>query len=435
MAGAWRKSRWPPARSRISRSKTRYLSGRHAEPQSGTLGAANASLRVIRTAICGAVLTIAALSLASSAHAHDASAYGGLFRSRNLGGTWLNADVGLFLGAALTVAVDPRDPNHLLMGTDIGLLASSNGGRSWSQEAPGLISGAVFAIAFSRDGERVVCAAPTGVFRLSDGRWSRAAVPDGAAPAREFAFGSAPDRIYLLGDRSFFVSEDGGQSFRRLGSIDAGPITALAVVMQPAELLFAVIDGRLAASADGGNEWQQRAVGSGGDPIDTVVLDSAVPNRLWAASADRIFVGDDLGVRWRPVGRPLPQAATNVRGIAADESASTLIVTTHRGMYRSDDGGQNWTLKENSLPAHLEAGPLVRDPTETRTLYAGYSLLPFPELWRSAVEGRNLLSHLDPVSLAGGFAFIALLGLGGVLLVGWLERRRSAQPSASRPRS
>jgi photosystem II stability/assembly factor-like uncharacterized protein len=396
---------------------------------------ANTSLKAIHTAIGGLALAIATLSSVSSTHAHDASAYGGLFRSRNLGGTWLNADVGLFLNAALTVAVDPRDPNHLLMGTDIGLLVSNNGGRSWSQEAPELISGAVFAIAFSREGESVVCVAPTGVFRVSDGRWSRAAVPDGAAPAREIAFGSAPDRIYLLGDRSLFISKDGGQSFRRLGSIEAVPIAALAVAMQPTELLFAVIDGRLAASADDGNEWQQRAVGLGGDPIDTVVLDGALPNRLWAASADRIFVGDDLGVRWRPVGRPLPQAATNVRGIAADETASTLVVTTHRGMYRSDDGGQNWILKENSLPAHLEAGPLVRDPTETRTLYAGYSLLPFPELWRAAVERRNLLSRLDPVSLGGGFAFIALLIIGGVLLVGWLERQRSATPSGSRPRS
>jgi len=343
--------------------------------------------------------------------------------------------VGLFLGAALTVAVDARDPNHLLMGTDIGLLASSNGGRSWSQETPELISGAVFAIALSRDGENVVCAAPTGVFHLSDGRWSRAAVPDGAAPAREIAFGSAPDRVYLLGDRSLFISKDGGKSFRRLGSVEAVPIAAFAVaIMEPTELLFAVIDGRLAASADGGNEWQQRAVGLSDDPVDTIVLDGALPNRLWAASADRIFISDDLGARWRPMGRPLPQAATNVRGIVADETAAIIVVTTHRGMYRSDDGGQNWILKENSLPAHLEAGPLVRDPTETHTLYAGYSLLPLPELWRAAVEGRNLLSRLDPVSLAGGFAFIALLIIGGILLVGWLERRRSAAPSVSRSR-
>jgi len=397
---------------------------------------ANTFLRAIRTAVGGLALAIAALSLASSAHAHDASAYGGLFRSRNLGGTWLNADVGLFLGAALTVAIDPRDPNHLLMGTDIDLLASSNGGRSWSPEAQGLISGAVFAIAFSPDGGNVICAAPTGVFRRSAGRWARADVPEGAAPAREIAYGSAPDRIYLLGDRSLFISDDGGQSYRRLGSLEAVPITALAVAMQPpGELLFAVIGGRLAASADGGEEWQQRAVGLGSDPIDTVVLDGALPNRLWTASANRIFVGDDLGVSWRPVGRPLPQAATNVRGIAADETATTLVVTTHRGMYRSDDGGRNWILEENSLPAHLEAGPLVRDPTEEHTLYAGYSLLPFPELWRSAVEGRNLLSRLDPVSLGGGFAFIALLIIGGVLLVGWLERQRATAPAGGRPGS
>jgi photosystem II stability/assembly factor-like uncharacterized protein len=390
----------------------------------------------IRTAIGGLALVTVALSSASLAHAHDGSAYGGLFRSRNFGGTWLNADVGLFLNAALTVAVDPRDPNHLLMGTDIGLLASSNGGRSWSQEASGLISGAVFAIAFSRDGKSVVSTAPNGVFRLGDGQWSRAAIPDGAAPARELVFGSAPDRIYLLGDRRLFISMDSGRSFRRLGSVEAVTIAALAVaLMQPTEVLLAVIDGRLAASADGGKEWQQRTVGSGSDPIDTVVLDGALPNRLWAASADRIFVSDDLGVRWRPVGRPVPQTATNVRGIAADEMTSTLVVTTHRGMYRSDDGGQNWILKENSLPAHLEAGPLVRDPAEARTLYAGYSLLPFPELWRSAVEGRNLLSSLDPVSLGGGFAFIALLIIGGVVLVGWLERQRSAAPSRGRSRS
>jgi len=390
----------------------------------------------IRTAIGGLALVIVALSSASLAHAHDASAYGGLFRSRNFGGTWLNADVGLFLNAALTVAVDPRDPNHLLMGTDIGLLASSNGGRSWSQEASGLISGVVFAIAFSRDGKSVVSTAPNGVFRFGDGQWSRAAIPDGAAPARELVFGSAPDRIYLLGDRRLFISMDSGRSFHRLGSVEAVTIAALAVaLMQPTEVLLAVIDGRLAASVDGGKEWQQRTVGLGSDPIDTVVLDGALPNRLWAASADRIFVSDDLGVRWRPVGRPLPQTATNVRGIAADEMTSTLVVTTHRGMYRSDDGGQNWILKENSLPAHLEAGPLVRDPAEARTLYAGYSLLPFPELWRSAVEGRNLLSRVDPVSLGGGFAFVALLTIGGILLVGWLERRRSAAPSGRRSRS
>src|SRR6516165_122064 len=116
-------------------------------------------------------LPLLLLLAAGNVWAHDPSAYGGAFRSRNLGGTWLNADVGLFLNAALTVAVDPRDPNHLLMGTDIGLLSSSNGGRSWAPEAQGLTQGAVFAIAFSPDGGEVICGAPTGIFRLAHGYW------------------------------------------------------------------------------------------------------------------------------------------------------------------------------------------------------------------------------------------------------------------------
>ena len=52
--------------------------------------------------------------LPGTASSHDASSYGGVFRSRDLGAAWLNADVGLFLNAALVIAVDPRDSSHLL---------------------------------------------------------------------------------------------------------------------------------------------------------------------------------------------------------------------------------------------------------------------------------------------------------------------------------
>ena len=48
------------------------------------------------------LLVVVAMT-AGSVRAHDASSYGGVFRSRNLGGTWLRADVGLFLNAALVV--------------------------------------------------------------------------------------------------------------------------------------------------------------------------------------------------------------------------------------------------------------------------------------------------------------------------------------------
>jgi photosystem II stability/assembly factor-like uncharacterized protein len=375
-------------------------------------------------------LAVALILASAGVRAHDPSAYGGLFRSRDLGGAWLNADVGLFLSAALAVAVDPRNSNHLLLGTDLGLMRSESAGRSWTPEAPGQIIGAVFALAFAPDGESAVCAAPSGVFHVRDGQWIQAHAPGDAAPARGLAIGAAPGRIYLLGRDGLFASADGGQSYERVPNAlpEGAEIATLAVAKQPGEILLAVIDGQVMVSENGGRQWHRRARGLGDTPIDTVALDPDSPQRVWAAGADRIYVSDDLGATWRALGQPLPEPGTHVRGIAADPTATTLVATTQRGMYRSEDGGHSWTLEEGNLPVHLEAGPLARDPNDAGTLYAVYSLMPYAEVWRTALEGGNLLARIDPVSLAGGLAFVLLLMIGGGLLVRWLAGPRPTRP-------
>jgi hypothetical protein len=159
------------------------------------------------------VLGLLLLALAAgSAWPHDASSYGGLFRSRNLGGTWLRADVGLFLNVPLIVAVDARNPSHLLAGTDLGLIVSHNGGLTWAPDARDLIFGAVFAVAFLEGGERAICAAQSGVFRLEDGNWSAARTPEAAIPARMLAVAASTNQIYLLGRSRLFASSDGARS-------------------------------------------------------------------------------------------------------------------------------------------------------------------------------------------------------------------------------
>jgi photosystem II stability/assembly factor-like uncharacterized protein len=373
------------------------------------------------------ILRLACLLLLTvNAWAHDLSSYGGVFRSRDLGDSWLNADVGLFLNAALVVAVDPRDPSHLLVGTDLGLLSSRNGGRSWRAEASDLIFGAVFAVAFSSDGMQLTCAASTGVFRREGDRWMPASAPNTALPARALIAGD--DEIYLLGPSRLFASRDGGRTFSAVpGLPDRTEMTALALARAPQEILIAVVDGRVMTSQDRGLTWRDGGLGEPGSPVDVVAPEPTVPGRVRAASADRILLSDDLGVSWRPVGQRLPEAGTRVRGIAASDEGMTLVVTTDRGTYRSENGGETWVLKENNLPAHLEAGPLARDPSDPRVIYAVYSLIPYLEVWRAAIEGGNLLARLDPISLAGGFSFFLLILIAGGIAARSLSRRRVAQ--------
>ncbi len=145
------------------------------------------------------------------------------------------------------------------------------------------------------------------------------------------------------------------------------------------ETLFAVARGRLMISTDGGHigtAASRRQVTATGEPIDAVVVDPAVPGRVWAASANQLHVSNDGGVTWQTVGRPLPESHTVVRGIASDPTATTLVVTSHRGTYRSTDAGVHWALEEGNLPVHLEAGPLARDPANPGIFYVVYSLDP-----------------------------------------------------------
>lgn len=370
--------------------------------------------------------------MAGSASPHDASSYGGMFRSRDFGAAWLNADVGLFLNAALVIAVDPRDSSHLLVGTDLGILSSRNGGRNWVAEARDVIFGEVFAVAFSPDGELAMCAAASGVFRRDQNGWLRAEAPESALPARALVAGPANDRLYLLGRSRLFASDDRGRSYAVVpGLPQTSEMTALAAIPGSANVLAAVIDGRAMISRDGGRSWRDAGFGGTGVPVDTIVADATQPQRIWAAAGGRIVVSDNLGSGWRSVGSSLPEARAKVRGIVASADATTLVVSSDRGIYRSVDGGETWATKEDNLPIHIEAGLLARDPNDAGVVYVVFSLMPYAEVWRTAIERRNMLTRIEPISLASGLSFCLLVLIGGGLAARYLSRRRAAAAAHS----
>jgi len=367
------------------------------------------------------LLTLLAALLPAAASAHDASAWGGLFRSRDNGATWFPADAGLFIGGALALAVNPKDANHLLYGTDTRLLRSKNGGRDWVQEPGVQFDDSAYAVRFNDDGKGAIASTANRIYFSEDGSiWLDTLAPAGAAPARAIAVGSR--RLYLAGERRVFASDDRGRSWSASdGGLPEATVTALVVVTQPQEIVLAVIQGGIWASRDGGASWQSRDAGLPRGRVEALASDS----KLWVAASDQMFASEDYGVSWKPLGKPLPERDTSIRGIVVADEGRTIVLATHRGVLRSTDNGQTWPLVEGNLPVHLEAGPLVRDPHDAKTLYVGFSLAPYTEMWRRAQGGANLLAQLDPVSLAGGAALLALLIVLGGFGVRRLIRARA----------
>lgn len=356
-----------------------------------------------------------------AALAHDPSAWGGLFRSRDNGVTWFPADAGLFIGGAIALVVDPNDANHLLYGTDTRLLRSKNGGRDWVQEPGAQFAGPVYAAYFDRRGKAAVASNASRIFFSESGSgWTDTLAPAGAAPARAIVAGTR--RLYLAGEQGVFAGDDGGRTWRRAGeSLPEAAAANLVVIPGTKETILALLQGTIWASEDEGATWKRREVGTPGARVDALAFDG----KLWAAAQNRIYASGDGGANWAPVGNPLPERDTTIRGIAAADAGKVIVLTTHRGVMRSSDAGKVWSIVESTLPVHLEAGPLIRDPHDAATLYAGFSLTPYNEIWRRAAGGANLMARLDPVSLAGATAFLVLLIVLSGLGVRWLIRTRA----------
>jgi photosystem II stability/assembly factor-like uncharacterized protein len=364
----------------------------------------------------------------SPAQGHDPSAWGGLFRSRDDGATWMSANRGQFLSGAIALAVSPTDANHLLLGTESGLFRSRNAGRDWTIEAPLVVRGSVLAAAFSADGRQPLISTGFAIFRGTDDEdWQPLPAPRGAVPARAI-LASGAGGFYLAGPTGLYQTETGGTSWSSAG--DGFPATALLAVPGTPGILYAIVQSRLWASVDGGRSWARRGSGLLLAHIEAFAADLQQPALLWAAAADRVFRSNDAGESWQAVGPPLPEPNTAVHGIAASERA--IVLTTDRGLYRRIDDSSGWTPVTDNLPAHLEAGPLVRDPIDPATLYAGFSLIPYLELWRRATEHESAFARVSAASFAGSIVLLVLIAVAALGLLRWLGRYYSHSVPATR---
>ena len=257
---------------------------------------------------------------------------------------------------ARCVAVDPKDPDTLYVGTSgEGLFKCTDGGESW-EELSGIEHPRVTAVAVS----------PT----------------DGAVYA-----GTEPSAL--------FVSRDGGASWRELEGMRNLPSTstwsfpprpwtshvrAIALSHADPNLVVAGIElGGVVRSTDGGETWQDQRPGAQAD-CHSLAAHPNVPELLYEAGGGGFAQSRDFGDSWESADEGM--GLHYVWGLAVDAEDPELVYASaafgparahgsgpsDAAIYRRAEGGR-WESVLEGMAAFPYA--LCSDPETPGALYAG----------------------------------------------------------------
>ncbi|MCO6451181.1 MAG: hypothetical protein J5I90_10390 [Caldilineales bacterium] len=109
---------------------------------------------------------------------HTPSTPGHVFKSTNGGSSWQNISSNLPDIPALSIALDPQNPGHIYLGTDVGVFRSTNDGGSWAFYNAGLATVPVTDLEMNKATRQLWAGTGgRGVFRLNLGGANPTATP------------------------------------------------------------------------------------------------------------------------------------------------------------------------------------------------------------------------------------------------------------------
>lgn len=227
-----------------------------------------------------------------------------------------------------------------------------------------------------------------------------------------------------------YRSTDGGSAWKCLGLEDSKDIPALAADPRNPDVCYVAALGHLWGpnatrgvykTADGGATWKQVLKIDDETGAVDIKMDPRKPDVLYAAMYHRhrtawsfdsggpqggIYKTEDGGRSWRKLEKGLPKQTGRI-GLDVSASAPNVVMAVvesdegggrnlddnrsrRGGVFRSEDGGENWTRVNAQSPRSFYFSKIRIDPNEPKRVYLlGY------EIWRSEDGGRTFMSGVS----------------------------------------
>jgi photosystem II stability/assembly factor-like uncharacterized protein len=328
---------------------------------------------------------------------------GGVYVSKDAGGTWTKADSA---GGQITfsrpisyrpVAISPTKPYRVCAGTAKGkVFCSSDMGVSWWDLDPNKLvfndGKAIRAMSLDPTGNILYVASGRGMNRCVVSSNTCVFLASGPTKVTDFALSrNSVYTIYVAGDTSLWVTHDQGITWSKTVRVPQGTTDRVALDPVSSRPNIRVIwingwNGGVYLSKDQGATWKGQDANFSPDKIND-------PTRIWAASGGRT-----LSLKVDPF------------------NASRVFRTDWWGVWRSDNSGTNWAEKilgaPNTVATQVTVAPdgtlyvssmdngLMRSTDGGKTYQAifpkGYSVDWSGHAWRVALAGNNVIVTSSP---------------------------------------
>lgn len=308
---------------------------------------------------------------------------------------------------------------------------------NWTLQGPGNIGGRVNTLAVKPGDENTVLAgfSAGGIFKTTDGgiNWYPVfdehlelsigdIIFDPSNPSVVYAGTGDPNMPSIVfNGNGIFKSTDAGETWNYLGLGEQGIISKIQIDPSNPQNLYAATMGNphkrdnergIYKSSDGGQNWQQVLFVSNQAGASNLVINPANPQILYASFWDRIRTGTesviygpharvykttDGGQNWTQLGGGLPTGTMGRTGLTIsaqnpDKVYAVFIdsLSTPGGLFKTTDGGATWNpvniaaLEDKCGDFGWYFGKIALHPDDDEEIYFHAIIL-----WRKAANAAN----------------------------------------------
>jgi photosystem II stability/assembly factor-like uncharacterized protein len=262
-------------------------------------------------------------------------------------------------GNVRSLAIDPRDPDRIFLGTSAGnLYLSIDKGATWSR--------------FARPGNSAEMVLDHIVIDHTDPRNIFVAAWNAQLPNS---------------DGDLYRSHDAGKTWEIVADLHGKSLRALSMAASdPKILVVGALDG-IYRSSNGGRDFERISPANHAEikNVESVAIDPVNPDVIYAGTWHLPWKTEDGGKTWHNIKKGVIDDSDVFSIVIDREQPANLFISACSGIYRSDSAGELFR-KIQGIPYSARRTRMLRmDPLDHNIVYAGTT----EGLWKTVDAGAT----------------------------------------------